>query len=59
MSQPIQRKITLGTTNMDTGLYKRYNETIRLKGLIEATMCSSAIPILFESQNFNGLTYKT
>lgn len=57
ISQPIQRKITLGTTNMDTGLYNRYNETIGLQGLIEATMCSSAIPILFESQNFNGWTY--
>lgn len=57
LSGPTQRKITMGTTNMDTGLYDRYNETIGLQGLVEATMCSSAIPMLFESQNFNGWTY--
>ena len=42
---------------MSKGLYERYNETIGLDNLMEATMCSSAIPITFESQVVNGTLY--
>ena len=57
ITQPIQRKITMGTTNMSKGIYDRYNETIGLTDSIEAAMCSSAIPFLFATQSFNGYAY--
>ena len=53
----IFRKVSLGTTNIATGLFDRYNETLSIDDIIEATMCSSAIPILFEDQKFNGGVY--
>ena len=53
----IFRKLSLGTTNIATGLFERYNETLSIDDIIEATMCSSAIPITFEDQKFNGGVY--
>ena len=55
--QPIQHKVSLGTTNIASGLYNVYNESISNADLIEATMCSSAIPMLFQTQAFNGGVY--
>ena len=57
LTQQVKRKVSLGTTNISTGLYNVYNETAGFQGLQEATMCSSAIPLLFETQIFNGWAY--
>jgi predicted patatin/cPLA2 family phospholipase len=52
-----QRKLDMGTVNLDDGGYVLYNESLGLSDLHHATMCSSAIPMLFATQDFKNGTY--
>lgn len=52
-----QRKISIGTVDIDSGLYKTYNESLKFSDFLEAGMCSSAIPVVFNNQKFNSGVY--
>ncbi|KAL4506702.1 hypothetical protein ABPG72_000273 [Tetrahymena utriculariae] len=51
------RKLVIGVTNANTGEFERYNESLSNADLIEAVMCSSAVPAFFPYQIFKGNTY--
>ena len=48
----LQRNISLGTTNVNTGAYHVFNESLGTEGIVSAVMCSSAIPFFFPMQHF-------
>lgn len=50
------RKYVIGTTSLTMGLLATYNES-QPHLLIDAAMASSAIPVVFPDQTFNGDTY--
>lgn len=52
-----QRKLSQGTVEINSGEYKIYTDSLNLQSLLETTMCSSAIPVLFKNQDFNGGVY--
>jgi predicted acylesterase/phospholipase RssA len=54
---PMQRKVMAGSTNANTGEYATFNETLGREGMINATLCSSSIPVAFPLTNFNGTYY--
>lgn len=56
-TKPAQRKLSMGTVEINSGLYRIYNETYTLTQQQQAAMCSSAIPALFKNQDFNGGVY--
>lgn len=56
-TKPAQRKLSMGTVEINSGFFRTYNETYTLSQQQEAAMCSSAIPVLFENQKFNGGVY--
>jgi len=53
----MQRKISIGTTDANTGNLIRYNESLSLSDLVEAVMSSAAVPCVFPYQEFNGYTF--
>lgn len=55
--QSFQRNITVGATCVNTGEYHTFNQSIGVEGMINATMCSSAIPAAFPMQYFQGMYY--
>jgi len=57
VTKTAQRKMSLGTVEINSGLYRTYNETFTLSQQQQAGMCSSAIPVLFKNQDFNGGVY--
>jgi predicted patatin/cPLA2 family phospholipase len=48
---PLARKITIGTTDLDTGAFTNFNESIGGEAMVEAVVMSSAIPSVFPYQN--------
>jgi hypothetical protein len=46
--------VTIGSSNLNTGLFSDFNETLGAENLIEAVMCSAAPPLFFPPQNFQG-----
>jgi hypothetical protein len=52
-----QRKLSVGTVEINSGLYRTYNESLAFSDLLESGMCSSAIPVVFENQKFNKGVY--
>ena len=46
----LRRNITLGATNLNTGEYTMFNETLGNPGIMSAAMASSAIPGFFQFQ---------
>lgn len=57
VTKPAQRKLSMGTVEINSGMFRTYNETYTLSQQQEAAMCSSAIPVVFENQKFNGGVY--
>lgn len=51
VSHPPLRNITVGATDLNTGRFLTFNESLGL-GIIEAVMCSAAPPLFFPPQNF-------
>jgi predicted acylesterase/phospholipase RssA len=51
------RKLSQGTVEINSGEYKIYNDSLNYQTLWETTMCSSAIPVFFKNQDFNGGVY--
>lgn len=47
ITQPLVRGVSLGTTDANTGDLIRYNETLSASDLVEACLCSSAVPCVF------------
>lgn len=52
--QELQRNISVGSTNANTGGYHVFDESLGSQGLIDAVMCSSAIPVAFPMQHFQN-----
>ena len=55
-TKPIARKIVVGTTSLNTGAFKTYNETVGMN-LIEVVMSSAAVPTVFPHQKFDNDVY--
>jgi len=53
-TQGIHRNVTIGATNLNTGLFGNFNESVGSANIIEAIMCSAAPPFFFPPQNFMG-----
>jgi predicted acylesterase/phospholipase RssA len=43
----VLRNVTIGTTNIDTGLFGQFSEELGAETLIQATLCSAAAPLAF------------
>lgn len=56
LTEPIARKIVVGTTSLNTGAFVNYNETVG-RDLVEAVMCSTAVPTVFPYQKFDNNIY--
>ena len=52
--QGIHRNVTIGATNLNTGLFGNFNESVGNANIIEAIMCSAAPPLFFPPQSFMG-----
>lgn len=48
----LKRNITVGTTNFDTAHFTNFDESIGGTEMVEAVVCSSAIPAVFPFQNW-------
>lgn len=53
-TQGIHRNVTIGSTNLNTGLFGNFNESVGSANIIEAIICSAAPPFFFPPQNFLG-----
>lgn len=56
LTKPPQRNFTVGSTNLDTGLFATFNESVGL-GEIDAILCSAAPPLAFPPHQFEGYTW--
>jgi predicted acylesterase/phospholipase RssA len=56
ISGPRQRNITVGSTNLDLGLFQTFNESVGL-GIIDAITASGSIPIFFPPHQFEGYSW--
>jgi len=54
---PISRNITIGSTNLDTGLFGDFNESLGRTDLLTAISCSACPPWYFPPTNFMGTTW--
>lgn len=50
------RNVTVGSTNLDTGIFQNFNESVGL-AIIDAITCSASIPTSFPPHNFEGYTW--
>jgi predicted patatin/cPLA2 family phospholipase len=57
ITKPAQRRLSMGTVEINSGRFQNYNETLPTSGIQTAAMCSSAIPVLFQNRDFNGGVY--
>mmetsp|Transcript_6321 Transcript_6321/g.6204 ORF Transcript_6321/g.6204 Transcript_6321/m.6204 type:complete len:173 (+) Transcript_6321:254-772(+) len=53
----VNRNVTVGSTNLDTGIYGQFNESLGLEGLLTAITCSACPPWYFPPVNFQGSTW--
>lgn len=51
-----QRKITVGATNLNTGTFDNFDESVG-KNIGEAVLCSASPPFIFPFQTFQGNVY--
>lgn len=56
LTKPPARNFTVGATNLDTGLFSTFDETVG-NGVIDAIMCSAAPPFAFPPHQFEGYTW--
>ena len=54
MGTTIQRNVTVGTTDMTTGQFMNFDESLGAADLISAVMCSAAPPFAFPPIHFQG-----
>jgi predicted acylesterase/phospholipase RssA len=52
----IQRNFSIGSTNLDTGLFATFNESLGAAS-INSVLCSSAYPPVFPTQQLEGYTW--
>ena len=50
------RNVTVGASNLDTGLFGNFNESLGTN-ILEAVMCSAAPPLYFPPQSFLGASW--
>lgn len=53
LTHPPLRNVTVGTTNVNTGKYSTFNESLGMD-FIEAVMCSTSAALFFPPQHFQG-----
>ncbi len=53
VTTPPQRNVTVGSTNLNTGKFGNFNESLGMD-IIEAVMCSAAPPLFFPPQHFQN-----
>lgn len=51
---PLVRKVSVGSTDLNSGKFELLDESLGIQGFAEATICSSAIEGVFPYQNFLG-----
>jgi len=56
-TMPVSRNITIGSTNLDTGLFGTFNESLGRTDLLTAISCSACPPWYFPPTNFAGTTW--
>ena len=54
--RPILRNITIGSTNLDTGLFGNFDQTIG-PALIDGVTCSASPPLYFAPHTFEGYSW--
>lgn len=52
----IQRNVTIGSTNLDTGMFGNFNESVG-GAILDAVVCSASPPIFFPPRIFEGYTW--
>ena len=55
-NKPILRNITIGSTNLDTGLFGNFDESIN-GALLDGITCSASPPTYFSPHEFEGYTW--
>lgn len=55
-NKPIVRNITIGSTNLDTGLFGNFNESIGA-ALEDGVACSASPPLFFSPHEFEGYSW--
>ena len=56
LNKGINRKVTVGSTNLDTGEFINFDESLGSE-FLEAIMCSASPPFIFPFQSFQGQSY--
>jgi predicted acylesterase/phospholipase RssA len=56
ISGPPQRNVTVGSTNLDLGLFQTFNESLGM-GMIDAVIASGSVPFAFPPHNFVGYSW--
>jgi predicted acylesterase/phospholipase RssA len=56
LTGPRQRNVTVGSTNLDLGLFQTFNESLGL-AFADAIIASGSIPIFFPPHNFVGFSW--
>lgn len=56
VTHPPMRNFTVGSTNLDTGRFGTFNESLG-ENIVEAVMCSAAPPLYFPPQDFQDTTW--
>lgn len=52
----VKRNVTVGSTNLDTGLFGTFNESVG-NAILDAIACSAAPPFFFPPHDFEGYTW--
>ena len=52
----IKRNITVGSTNLDTGLFSTFDETVG-SAILDAVVCSASPPFFFPPHQFEGYSW--
>lgn len=53
---PLSRNFSIGSTNLDTGLYSTFNESLG-RSALDAVVCSASPPVAFPPHQFEGYTW--
>jgi len=53
----INRNITIGSTDLDTGLFAQFNESLGSQGVLTAITCSACPAFFFPPTNYLGATW--
>lgn len=56
-TQGIHRNITIGVTDLSTGEFRNFNESVGNEDIVEAIMCAVATSVFFPPREFQGITW--